>query len=48
MKKAIMSFLLFVIVEAVSAVVAYVTDRLMGDRRRSDDGSDYDPNFACC
>ena len=47
MKKAIMSFLLFVFVEVLSAVVTYVTDRLMGDRRRSDDDSDYDPNFAC-
>ncbi|MCA8180230.1 MULTISPECIES: hypothetical protein [Burkholderia] len=48
MKNAVVSFLLVVLIEAVSAVAAYLKERLMGNLRRPGDGSDYDPDFACC
>lgn len=48
MKNAVVSFLLVVLIEAVSAVGAYLKERLMGNLRHSADGSDYDPDFACC
>lgn len=48
MKNAAANFLLVVLIEAVSAVVVYLKDRLTGNLRRSDDGPDYGPNFACC
>ncbi|MBW5805863.1 hypothetical protein FOZ70_14035 [Burkholderia sp. COPS] len=46
MKNAVASFLLVILIEAVSAVTAYLKARLMGNLRRSDDGSGYDPDFA--
>ncbi|CAG9227801.1 hypothetical protein BGLA2_420109 [Burkholderia gladioli] len=48
MKNAAANFLLIVLIEAVSAVVVYLKDRLTGNLRRSDDGTGYDPDFACC
>ncbi|MEZ7523557.1 hypothetical protein [Burkholderia vietnamiensis] len=48
MKNAAVNFLLIILIEAVSAVVVYLKDRLTGNLRRSGDGADYDPNFACC
>jgi hypothetical protein len=48
MKNAVISFLLVVLIEAVTAVAAYLKERLMGNMRRSDDGTGDDPIFACC
>jgi len=48
MKNAAISFLLVVLIEAVSAVAAYLKERLMGNLRRSDDGPDYGSDFTCC
>ncbi|MFB9123577.1 hypothetical protein ACFFYR_36335 [Paraburkholderia dipogonis] len=46
MKNAVVSFLLVVLIEAVSAVAAYLKDRLTGNLRREEDG--YGPDFANC
>ncbi|WP_250866190.1 hypothetical protein [Caballeronia sp. INSB1] len=48
MKNAALSFLLVVLIEAVSAVVAYLKERLMGNLRRSgnDDVWDNHPEFV--
>ncbi|WP_367189895.1 hypothetical protein [Burkholderia sp. Ed8] len=41
MKNAVVSFVLVVLIEAVSAVVAYLKAQLMGNLSRADDGPDY-------
>lgn len=48
MKNAALSFLLVVLIEAASAVVAYLKERLMGNLHRSgnDDLWDNHPEFV--
>ncbi|WP_321891986.1 hypothetical protein [Paraburkholderia tropica] len=46
MKKAALSFLLVVLIEAVSAIANYLKQRLMGNLRSSDFGSDDEDDFA--
>jgi len=48
MKNAIVRFVLVVFVAAVSAVAAYLKERLTDYLRRSSNDDPYDPNFACC
>ncbi|MFP3801170.1 hypothetical protein [Paraburkholderia sp. SIMBA_027] len=46
MKKAALSFLLVVLIEAVSAIANYLKQRLMGNLRGSDFGPGDDEDFA--
>lgn len=40
--------LLVVLLEVVSAVAAYLKERLMAYLRSSGDDNAYDPDFSCC
>jgi hypothetical protein len=50
MKKAALSFLLVVLIKAVSAIAAYLKDRLMGNLHRPGFGPGDDPDldFSRC
>ncbi|CAG9239504.1 hypothetical protein BCAR13_890063 [Paraburkholderia caribensis] len=48
MKNAIVRFVLVLFVAALSAVAAYLKERLTDYLRRTGDDNDYDPDFACC
>lgn len=48
MKKSPSFLLLVLLIEALSVVIAYLKDRLMGNTRRSDDDNPYGTDFACC
>ncbi|MGF6635087.1 hypothetical protein [Paraburkholderia sp. MM6662-R1] len=48
MKNAVITFLLVVVVEAVTAIAAYMKKRVMDYLRRSGDNDAYNPDFACC
>ncbi|WP_168787576.1 hypothetical protein [Paraburkholderia aromaticivorans] len=47
MKDVAFNLLLIVLIKAVSAVAAYLKDRLTGNIRRGDN-KPFDPDYACC